>query len=61
MALHQSTPSNSPTIDRPSCVICGERMWLSRITQDGPHHKRTFECPVCEISEDKLPGAGPFP
>jgi hypothetical protein len=55
MALHQSTPSNLSTIDRPSCVICGARMWLAKIIAEGPDHdKRTFECPVCEISEIKI-------
>ena len=52
MAQQQSTPSNSPTIERPPCPKCGSLMWLARITPEGPDHdRRTFDCPVCNTSE----------
>lgn len=52
MAQHQTVPSHTKTIDRPSCVVCGAQMWLAYIEADGPDRdKRTFECPVCETNE----------
>ena len=53
MAKQQFTPSNSPRIERPTCAKCGSPMWLARITpSDKPgYDMRTFDCPVCEISE----------
>jgi hypothetical protein len=52
MAQHQSTPSHSPTIDRPECLVCGALMWLACVEADGTNRdKRTFECPVCETHE----------
>lgn len=52
MAQHQSTPSHSPTIDRPECLVCGTLMWLACVEADGLNRdKRTFECPVCETHE----------
>ena len=39
--------------ERPTCLLCATRMWLTRIAPDHPdHQKRTFECPVCDYSED---------
>jgi hypothetical protein len=33
---------------RPSCIGCGEKMWLSVIEPGQPGHDiRTFECPRC--------------
>ena len=38
--------------ERPTCLLCATRMWLTRIAPDHPEHeKRTFECPVCDYSE----------
>jgi hypothetical protein len=52
MAQHQTTPSHSPTIERPACLVCGTLMWLACVEADGPtRDKRTFECPVCETHE----------
>jgi len=45
-------PSNSPDIERPTCPACGQLMWIARISPDAPgYDKRTFDCPVCEISQ----------
>ena len=38
--------------ERPMCLACAARMWLTRIAPDRPNHQqRTFECPVCDYSE----------
>jgi hypothetical protein len=40
-------------IDWPHCIQCGSLMWLARISPDKPHYdRRTFECPVCNHSEE---------
>jgi hypothetical protein len=55
MVEHRSTPSHSPTIERPACLICGTLMWLATVTPEGPDtDRRTFECPVCETAEIAL-------
>lgn len=50
MSMAHSTP-----IDRPSCPKCDLLMWIVRIHPNGPGvDKRTFECPVCDISEKAM-------
>jgi hypothetical protein len=53
MAQQHFTPSNSPNIERPTCLVCGSLMWLARITPSNKpgYDIRIFDCPVCEISE----------
>jgi len=53
----QFNASTLSDIDRPDCSTCGSRMWLARVAEatDG-RERRTFECPVCEVSTN---GAGP--
>jgi len=52
MTLYQTTPPDCETIERPTCPNCGSPMWIPRITSAGPDiDKRTWECPVCDISE----------
>ena len=42
-----------PDTIRPGCPKCGTQMLLARIVPDSPGHElRTFECPMCEHSED---------
>jgi hypothetical protein len=50
------TPYEPPTqegIERPTCELCGTKMWLARIhPHETPCHEvRTFECPECEHSQ----------
>lgn len=48
----QLNARNAPEITRPSCSICGTRMWLLRIsTTANKTEQRTFACPVCEVSQ----------
>ena len=42
------TPPNSEPNKRPTCPNCGSPMWITRIN---PDDKRTFTCPVCDISQ----------
>jgi hypothetical protein len=52
MTQFQTPPANSQFIERPTCTNCGSVMWTPRITSVGPDvDKRTWECPVCDISE----------
>ena len=53
MRTSQSGSLNSVKIDRPACPACGSVMWLVRIQPEGQGiDKQTFECPVCDISEN---------
>ena len=51
MPTIQINSASLSDIDRPSCGVCGSRMWMSRVAgaADG-RERRTFECPVCEVS-----------
>jgi transcriptional regulator NrdR family protein len=41
--------------ERPTCELCGSRMWLTRIEPGGEdHERRIFECPVCKQAEAKV-------
>jgi hypothetical protein len=52
MTQYQQTPPDFKAITRPTCPNCGSTMWIFRITSAGPEiDKRTWECPVCDISE----------
>jgi Zn-finger nucleic acid-binding protein len=55
----QLVPSNSSDIERPTCPDCGQLMWIARITPDAPgYDKRTFDCPVCNISQTAVVRVG---
>ena len=55
MSQTQSNPTNAESIDRPYCPRCGSKMWLARVSPDEKGHEwRTFECPVCELSQEKV-------
>ena len=52
MSLFQTTPSGFEPIERPTCPNFGSLMWIPRITSaKADIDKRTWECPVCDISE----------
>ena len=52
MPQSRFAPSNSPHIDHPTYTKCGSKMWLARIVpEDQGREKRTFEYPVCDISD----------
>ena len=43
---------NAQDISHPTCNVCGSKMWLLRITTTLENmERRTFACPVCEVSE----------
>ena len=46
--------SNPVTIDRPLCPKCGSVMSLVRIQEGQGIDKQTFDCPVCDISENDV-------
>ena len=49
--IYQPSGPYSDSIKRPLCSKCDMRTWLTRIDLADPgYEKRTFECPVCEIS-----------
>jgi len=52
MPTIQFDSANHEEIDRPTCRICGARMWMMSCVSrpDKGEECRTFECPVCEIS-----------
>jgi transcription elongation factor Elf1 len=42
-----------PDTIRPECPKCGTQMLLARVVPDSSEHElRTFECPICEHSEE---------
>jgi hypothetical protein len=56
-AMPQFKPSRKkpPSMGGPACPKCGARMWLAQISPDeSGHERRTFECPICEISKTNV-------
>jgi len=54
MPTIQKEAINSLTITRPTCERCGLRMWLWKISPDGPGKEmRSFECPLCDVSTNE--------
>jgi hypothetical protein len=44
-----------PTDLQPPCPKCRNPMWLVRLTKyDDKHDLRSFECKVCEHSENRI-------
>ena len=51
MRLRKRIPPKIEIPSRPTCPVCGTRMWLARIEPDIPDHdKRTLECPECDYA-----------
>jgi transposase-like protein len=49
MRPHNNIPQKIEISSRPTCPVCGTRMWIARIEPDEPgHDRRTFECPECD-------------
>ena len=47
----QVNSKDDTDIDRPTCRVCGSRMWLARVSPAAEGRElHTFECPVCEVS-----------
>ena len=52
--FHSETDRTITTF-QPPCPRCGMPMWLVRIAKfDATHDLRTFECKVCEHTENKV-------
>jgi transposase-like protein len=55
MPQYYAWPEAQTLQERPTCELCGSRMWLTRIEPDREdHQRRIFECPVCKQAEAKV-------
>ena len=53
--FHSDTDPPKQPVLQPPCTKCGMPMWLVRLSKyDAAHELHTFECQVCEHSENRM-------